>query len=50
MLVVLALTHKPPRYHIGESMLASMRHLLRFIDLEAKFDSYGFVKKVRSSE
>ncbi|OBR09776.1 RadH flavin-dependent halogenase [Colletotrichum higginsianum IMI 349063] len=31
---------KFPRYHIGESMLASMRHMLRFIDLEAKFDSY----------
>ncbi|KAK8054752.1 hypothetical protein PG994_009819 [Apiospora phragmitis] len=36
-----------PRYHIGESMLASMRHLLRFIDLEEKFESYGFIKKVR---
>ncbi|KAK8116963.1 FAD/NAD(P)-binding domain-containing protein [Apiospora kogelbergensis] len=34
-----------PRYHIGESMLASMRHLLRFIDLEDKFESYGFIKK-----
>lgn len=37
-----------PRYHIGESMLASMRHLLRFVDLEHKFESYGFVKKVRN--
>jgi hypothetical protein len=27
-------------------MLASMRHLLRFIDLDSKFDAYGFVKKV----
>ncbi len=34
-----------PRYHIGESMLASMRHFLRFIDLEKKFDSYGFTIK-----
>ena len=34
------------RYHIGESMLASMRHLLRFVELDTKFDSYGFVKKV----
>ncbi|KAJ5098538.1 hypothetical protein N7532_005539 [Penicillium argentinense] len=34
-----------PRYHIGESMLASMRHLLRFIDLDEAFDKYGFVKK-----
>ncbi|KAJ5719766.1 hypothetical protein N7493_007344 [Penicillium malachiteum] len=28
-----------PRYHIGESMLASIRHFLRFIDLEKKFDA-----------
>ncbi|KAK4200409.1 tryptophan 2-halogenase, partial [Triangularia verruculosa] len=34
-----------PRYHIGESMLASMRHLLRFVELESKFDAYGFTKK-----
>lgn len=34
-----------PRYHIGESMLASMRHFLRFIDLEKTFDSYGFTRK-----
>ncbi|KAF7554238.1 hypothetical protein G7Z17_g3056 [Cylindrodendrum hubeiense] len=34
-----------PRYHIGESMLASMRHFLRFIDLEKTFDSHGFRKK-----
>ncbi|KAF3483149.1 CrpH protein [Arthroderma uncinatum] len=34
-----------PRYHIGESMLPSIRHFLRFIDLDAKFDSYGFVQK-----
>jgi flavine halogenase len=36
---------KFPRYHIGESMLASMRHLLKFVELDAKFDQYGFVKK-----
>ncbi|KAH8110866.1 FAD/NAD-binding domain-containing protein [Phellopilus nigrolimitatus] len=35
-----------PRYHVGESMLASMRHLLRFIGLDATFDNYGFTKKV----
>ncbi|THH00060.1 hypothetical protein EW145_g7143, partial [Phellinidium pouzarii] len=35
-----------PRYHIGESMLASMRHLLRFIDLDTTFNEYGFTKKV----
>ncbi|GBF64191.1 flavine halogenase [Trichophyton mentagrophytes] len=34
-----------PRYHIGESMLPSIRHFLRFIDLDSKFDSYGFVQK-----
>lgn len=27
-------------------MLASMRHFLRFIDLEGKFEAYGFRKKV----
>jgi glycine/D-amino acid oxidase-like deaminating enzyme len=37
------------RYHIGESMLASMRHFLRFIDLDSKFTNYGFTKKVRDS-
>ncbi|KAH8423426.1 NAD(P)/FAD-dependent oxidoreductase [Aspergillus melleus] len=31
-----------PRYHIGESMLPSMRHFLRFIDLDEKFLSHGF--------
>lgn len=34
------------RYHIGESMLASMRHFLRFIDVDSEFDNYGFTKKV----
>ena len=34
------------RYHIGESMLASMRHFLRFIDLDETFDSHGFRVKV----
>ncbi|KAK3304869.1 uncharacterized protein B0T15DRAFT_399340 [Chaetomium strumarium] len=37
-----------PRYHIGESMLASMRHFLRFIDLEKTFDAHGFRRKVKS--
>ena len=36
----------PCRYHVGESMLASIRHLLRFIDLDSTFDGYGFTKKV----
>ena len=34
------------RYHVGESMVASMRHFLRFIDLDSTFDNYGFVKNV----
>ncbi|KAG8527858.1 uncharacterized protein KY384_006774 [Bacidia gigantensis] len=33
------------RYHVGESMLASIRHFLRFIDLDEKFDKHGFVQK-----
>nr|Q0CCX4.2 RecName: Full=Sulochrin halogenase gedL; AltName: Full=Flavin-dependent halogenase gedL; AltName: Full=Geodin synthesis protein L [Aspergillus terreus NIH2624] len=42
---VLLEAEKFPRYHIGESMLASMRFFLRFIDLEEQFDAYGFQKK-----
>ncbi|KAL7940698.1 hypothetical protein V8C42DRAFT_349293 [Trichoderma barbatum] len=34
-----------PRYHIGESMLASVRFFLRFIGLEETFDKHGFEKK-----
>ncbi|KUJ13601.1 FAD/NAD(P)-binding domain-containing protein [Mollisia scopiformis] len=43
--VVLLDAEKFPRYHIGESMLASMRFFLRFIDLEETFDRHGFEKK-----
>ncbi|KAI2627784.1 hypothetical protein GGR54DRAFT_636906 [Hypoxylon sp. NC1633] len=39
---VLLEADKFPRYHIGESMLPSIRHFLRFIDLDREFDSYGF--------
>ena len=35
------------RYHVGESMLPSMRHFLEFIDAYEKWDSYGFTVKVR---
>ncbi|KAJ5698560.1 hypothetical protein N7462_000565 [Penicillium macrosclerotiorum] len=42
---VLLEAEKFPRYHIGESMLASMRFFLRFIDLEERFDAHGFRKK-----
>lgn len=40
--------NRPNRYHIGESMLPSMRYFLRFIDLETKFDNHGFTKKART--
>lgn len=33
------------RYHIGESMLPSFRHYLRFIELDSTFDSFGFTRK-----
>jgi 2-polyprenyl-6-methoxyphenol hydroxylase-like FAD-dependent oxidoreductase len=34
------------RYHIGESMLPSIRHFFKLIDLDSKFDSHGFRIKV----
>ena len=34
------------RYHIGESMLPSFAHYLKFIDLYDEFDKFGFTKKV----
>ncbi|KAI0104012.1 hypothetical protein GGR51DRAFT_239765 [Nemania sp. FL0031] len=44
--VVLLEADKFPRYHIGESMLPSMRHFLKFIDAYEKWDAHGFnVKK-----
>ncbi|KAL8842375.1 MAG: hypothetical protein Q9176_002764 [Flavoplaca citrina] len=36
---------KFPRYHVGESMLASIRHFFRFIDLDEEFDKHGFRHK-----
>lgn len=36
------------RYHVGESMLPSMRNYLRFIDLEEDFEKHGFLTKVDS--
>ncbi|KAJ7215671.1 hypothetical protein B0H12DRAFT_1241973 [Mycena haematopus] len=35
-----------PRYHIGESLLASCRPFLRFIDADEKVASHGFALKV----
>jgi hypothetical protein len=37
------------REHVGESMLPSMRHYLRFIDLEREYEARGFMRKVRSA-
>ena len=34
------------RYHVGESMLPSMRHFLRFIELDDTFLNHGFRIKV----
>jgi flavin-dependent dehydrogenase len=39
---------KFPRYHVGESMLPSLRHFLKFIDLDDTFVAHGFYKKVRT--
>jgi len=47
--VVVLEAEKFPRYHIGESMLPSMRHFLRYIDLEDQFEAHGFTPKVGSS-
>ncbi|KAJ7686802.1 FAD/NAD(P)-binding domain-containing protein [Mycena rosella] len=43
--VVVLEADKFPRYHVGESQLASMRHFLRFIDLEKEYSDFGFQKK-----
>lgn len=42
----LNVTDWPCRYHIGESLIPSVRHYLRFIDAEEKVASYGFARKV----
>ncbi|PYI01220.1 radH flavin-dependent halogenase [Aspergillus sclerotiicarbonarius CBS 121057] len=34
-----------PRYHIGESLVASIRPFLKFIELDDTFVNYGFVRK-----
>jgi hypothetical protein len=43
------LTVQGPRYHIGESMLPSIRPFMRFIDAEEKVSSHGFTFKVRKN-
>ncbi|KAK6992920.1 hypothetical protein R3P38DRAFT_3078358 [Favolaschia claudopus] len=35
-----------PRYHIGETLLSSLRPFLRFIDAEEKVKNWGFAVKV----
>lgn len=35
-----------PRYHIGESLLPSVRYFLDFIDLYDTFNGHGFLRKV----
>ncbi|QSZ36208.1 hypothetical protein DSL72_007334 [Monilinia vaccinii-corymbosi] len=39
---VLLEAEKFPRYHVGESMLPSIRHFMRFIGCDEKFDAHGF--------
>ncbi|KAK8076353.1 hypothetical protein PG994_003625 [Apiospora phragmitis] len=43
--VVLLEADSHHRYHTGESLVPSMRYLLRFIDLEDAFEQHGFQKK-----
>ncbi|KAF8907986.1 hypothetical protein CPB85DRAFT_1376443 [Mucidula mucida] len=43
--VVLLEASKFPRYHIGESLIPSARHYLRFIGAEQKLADHGFTRK-----
>ncbi|KAI0783000.1 hypothetical protein C8Q75DRAFT_482022 [Abortiporus biennis] len=47
--VVLLEMAKLPRYHIGESLIPSVRHFLRFIDAEEKVANHGFARKPGSA-
>ncbi|KAL9711644.1 hypothetical protein Ac2012v2_004715 [Leucoagaricus gongylophorus] len=47
--VTLLEASKFPRYHIGESLIPSVRHYLRFIGAEEKLANYGFVRKPGSA-
>jgi len=38
-------TDKFPRYHIGESLIPSIKHYLRFIGAEERVARHGFVRK-----
>ncbi|KAI0072427.1 FAD/NAD(P)-binding domain-containing protein [Panus rudis PR-1116 ss-1] len=46
--VLLEMAHFP-RYHIGESLIPSVRHYLRFIEAEAKVAEFGFATKPGSA-
>jgi flavin-dependent dehydrogenase len=43
--VVLMEKEKSPRYHIGESLLLSIRPFLQFVGADEKVLAHGFVKK-----
>ncbi|PCH36715.1 FAD/NAD(P)-binding domain-containing protein [Wolfiporia cocos MD-104 SS10] len=47
--VVLLEAAQFPRYHIGESLIPSVRHYLRFIGAEEKAASHGFARKPGSA-
>ncbi|KAI9061696.1 FAD/NAD(P)-binding domain-containing protein [Trametes sanguinea] len=47
--VVLFEAAKFPRYHIGESLIPSVRHFLRFIGAEDKIIQHGFARKPGSA-
>ncbi|TFK47870.1 FAD/NAD(P)-binding domain-containing protein [Heliocybe sulcata] len=47
--VVLMEAAKFPRYHIGESLIPSVRHYLKFIGAEEKVAQYGFAHKPGSA-
>ncbi|KAJ7039109.1 FAD binding domain-containing protein [Mycena alexandri] len=40
---------KFPRYHVGESLIPSVRHYMRFIGADEKLASFGFVHKPGSA-
>ncbi|KAJ7076866.1 FAD binding domain-containing protein [Mycena belliarum] len=40
---------KFPRYHVGESLIPSVRHYMRFIGADEKLSGYGFVHKPGSA-
>ncbi|KAF8639517.1 hypothetical protein AX17_001422 [Amanita inopinata Kibby_2008] len=47
--VTLLEASKFPRYHVGESLIPSIRHYLRFIGVEEKLANHGFVRKPGSA-